>query len=364
MLNRFESLPEGFLSVSARELHTVLPGPSLIHLPGRRSQPLFVSILLHGNEDVGLRAVQRLLREFRGQRLPRALSLFVGNVAAARQGLRRLDGQPDYNRVWPVQGQVGAAPEQRMMAEVVEEMGRRSPFAAVDLHNNTGLNPHYACINRLEQDFYHLARLFSRTVVYFLKPEGVASMAMARLCPAITCECGRTGDHSGVEHALAFLQSCLKLSALPDQPIASRDIDLFHTVATVKVPPSVSFGFGEGDYDIRFIEQLDHLNFSEVEAGTVIARVRMDGAIPLQALDEQGRQVEGDYFQLCNGELKFARRVMPAMLTRDVRVIEQDCLCYLMERYPLPDSLNTSPAAREVKTGPASWLEKKISHSD
>jgi hypothetical protein len=27
---------------------------------------------------------------------------------------------------------------------------------------------------------------------------------------------------------------------------------------------------------------------------------------------------------------------MPAMLTLDERIIRQDCLCYLMERYPLP----------------------------
>jgi len=28
--------------------------------------------------------------------------------------------------------------------------------------------------------------------------------------------------------------------------------------------------------------------------------------------------------------------LMPAMLTRDKRVIRQDCLCYLMERISLP----------------------------
>jgi hypothetical protein len=28
--------------------------------------------------------------------------------------------------------------------------------------------------------------------------------------------------------------------------------------------------------------------------------------------------------------------LMPAMLTRDERVIRQDCLCYLMERLPYP----------------------------
>jgi hypothetical protein len=36
-----------------------------------------------------------------GYDLPRSLSLFVGNTAAAEQGVRHLPEQPDYNRVWP-----------------------------------------------------------------------------------------------------------------------------------------------------------------------------------------------------------------------------------------------------------------------
>jgi succinylglutamate desuccinylase len=79
----------------------VLPGPALIHLPGRRIPPLFVSVLLHGNEDTGWLAAQSVLKKYATVELPRALSLFIGNVEAARTGLRRLDGQPDYNRVWP-----------------------------------------------------------------------------------------------------------------------------------------------------------------------------------------------------------------------------------------------------------------------
>ena len=58
-------------------------------------------MLLHGNEDTGLKAIQSLLADYRGRALPRALSLFVGNVQAAAQGQRHLEGQPDYNRVWP-----------------------------------------------------------------------------------------------------------------------------------------------------------------------------------------------------------------------------------------------------------------------
>jgi hypothetical protein len=48
-------LPEGFLNVNARELHTLLPQPTLITCPGEREDALFVTILQHGNEDTGLR---------------------------------------------------------------------------------------------------------------------------------------------------------------------------------------------------------------------------------------------------------------------------------------------------------------------
>ena len=100
-LTRLHALPEGFLDTSARALHRVLPGPTLIHLPGRRTPELFVSVLLHGNEDVGLVAIQQVLKAHAGRELPRALSILIGNVTAAQEGVRRLDGQPDYNRVWP-----------------------------------------------------------------------------------------------------------------------------------------------------------------------------------------------------------------------------------------------------------------------
>ena len=86
MLTELHALPEGFLEASAGGLHQVLPGPTLIHLPGRRGPALFVSVLLHGNEDTGLRAMQSVLARYAPGTLPRALSLFVGNVAAAALG--------------------------------------------------------------------------------------------------------------------------------------------------------------------------------------------------------------------------------------------------------------------------------------
>lgn len=331
MLHVLEDIPAGLLESDARTLYRVLPGPTLMHLAGRREPPLFVSVLLHGNEDTGLRAVQRLLARYRGRTLPRALSVFFGNVAAARYGVRRLPEQPDFNRIWPG-GEPGDTPEHRMLRRVVEVMGERGVFASVDVHNNTGRNPHYGCVNRLDHRFLHLAVLFSRTVVYFMRPKGVQSEAFTRLCPAVTVECGKVGDEHGVTHTLEYLDACLHLSEIPHHPVAEGDLDLFHTVAVVKVPEAVSFDFGGGDADLCLAEDLDHLNFRELPPGSVIGRVRGSG-IPLDVHDEEGRDVRDHYFRVEDGELRTVRAVVPSMFTTEVQAIRQDCLGYLMEGF-------------------------------
>ena len=333
MLTVYNRLPDGLLQLPAGRLWEVLPGPSLIHLAGRREQPLFVSVLLHGNEDTGWLAAQAVLNKYVRTGLPRSLSLFIGNLDAAREKLRRLDVQPDYNRVWPGASETDS-PEFHMMKQVVDDMARRGVFASVDIHNNTGLNPHYACVNKLDDEFLHLATLFSRTVVYFIRPLGVQSAAFAKLCPSVTLECGKSGSIGSVEHAADFLDACLNLSEFPTHAVAQRDVDLFHTVATVKVPESLSFGFGAHGLDIDFVPDLDHLNFRELERGALLGQTRPGGKACLLAVDESGRDVGAHLFDCGGGEIRLKKPLMPAMLTRDERVIRQDCLCYLMERLP------------------------------
>jgi hypothetical protein len=335
MLTQYDALPPGLLDLPAARLGEVLPGPALIHLPGRRMLPLFVAVLLHGNEDTGWLAAQSVLRKYAASGLPRALSLFIGNIEAARSGQRRLDGQPDYNRVWP--GSEEARPaESAMMQLVVDTMRARRVFASIDIHNNTGLNPHYACVNRLDHEFLHLALLFSRIVVYFIRPRGVQSAAFAELCPSVTVECGKPGMPGSVEHAAAFIEACLHLSEFPAHPVAPHDVDLFHTVATVKVPEQASFGFDAPDVDIDFVSELDHFNFRELEHGERWGRVRQGGSARLQTLDENGEDIGARLFDYRQNQITLRQPLMPAMLTRDERVIRQDCLCYLMERIRMP----------------------------
>ena len=335
MLTELDHLPPGLLDTAAEDLHQILPGPTLIHLGGRREPPLFVSVLLHGNEDTGLIAVQRLLNRLRGHELPRALSLFIGNVAAARYRVRRLEGQPDYNRTWPGT-ESPESEETRLMRQVFELMAQRRPFASIDLHNNTGFNPHYSAVNRTADQFLQLASLFGRTVVYFRRPKGVQTAAFAELCPSVTVECGKPGQDHGVEHALEYLEACLNLASIPDHPVAAHDIDLFHTVAQVHIRDEISFGIGETAADLALDRDLDRLNFRELPAGTELGVVREGGGMPVVAYDEPGQEVTRSYFAVDHRRLVLTRPMMPSMLTLDERVLRQDCLCYLMERLPPP----------------------------
>ncbi|MBK8163897.1 MAG: succinylglutamate desuccinylase/aspartoacylase family protein [Gammaproteobacteria bacterium] len=334
MLTILDHLPDGLLAAEPADLARLLGGPTLIHLPGRRERPLFVSTLLHGNEDTSWRAVRELLQRYERRELPRALSLFIGNVAAAAAGVRRLEGQLDYNRAWPG-GEATDGPECAVMRAVVEEMRARHPFASIDIHNNTGLNPHYACVNRLDAPFLRLATLFSRTVIYFLRPRGVQSLAFAELCPAVTVECGKAGNPQNTEHALEFVEACLHLAEFPRHPVSPHDIDLYHTVATVGIRDGIDFGFDAEARDLSLPGDLDRHNFQDLAPGTLWGRQDPSRPLTLKVSDEAGNDVTARYFHLdTGGTISLRVPSTPSMLTLDLRVIRQDCLCYLMERLP------------------------------
>ncbi len=122
-------------------------------------------------------------------------------------------------------------------------MKEKEIFASIDFHNNTGKNPHYACINRKEHDFFQLAQLFSRTVVYFIKPDTVQSMAFSKLCPAVTVECGQSDQKYGVQHAKSYIEKAMALGKFTNQPLEAKNFDLYHTVAIVKVPAQLKISF-------------------------------------------------------------------------------------------------------------------------
>ena len=167
-----DRVPDGLLERPASALYQQIKGPTLIHVPGREKRPLVVSVLQHGNEVTGWEAIRRLLKNHWPLReLPRSLLILIGNPLAAKHRLRRLDDQPDFNRCWPGGNEVDSA-YTRLFRQIHERMRELKPLAVIDIHNNTGLNPHYAAVNLIRSDYLRLASLFSSKVVYFTMPAG------------------------------------------------------------------------------------------------------------------------------------------------------------------------------------------------
>jgi len=331
VLHEIDQPPRGLLAAGPRELCRLLPGPSLLHLEGRRKEPLFIAVLLHGDEETGWLAARELLRRYRERELPRSLSLFIGNVSAAREGKRLLPGQRDFNRIWSGDGG-GLSPEESMAAAAVDAMRRRGVFVTVDVHNNTGLNPHYAYVQRLGNRFLQLAALFGRLVVFSRKPEGTLCGAFSSLCPTVAVECGRAEDPGGVPHTLDFLDACLHLAEVRNHPPAARDVELYHSRAVVRVPDRASFSFDGSEADFVFRDDLDRLNFQELAPGTRLAGLPRGRPSSLEVRDEDDLDVAERYFSLQGGELRSAAPFIPAMFTVSEDAVRQDCLGYLMER--------------------------------
>ena len=329
MLNIIDRLDEKILSLPAHRLHEELEGPTLVHIKGQKDPALFLSVLLHGNESSGWEVVKNILNDYKDDPLPRSLTIFIGNVKAARYKKRKLENQPDFNRVWSG----GDTEEHAMMSTILDTMQQRGVFASIDIHNNNGLNPHYACLNKLDNRFLKLARLFSRMVIYFIRPSGVQSLAFSKLCPAVTLETGQPGDEYGIQIATKFVETVLALDNLEQEKDKVNDIDLYHTIGIIKIPDELQFSFDDKSADIEFIKGIEGLNFKEIVPETKLCSIKPNIEKPFIVLNENGEDVFDKYFRVSNNHVYTKSVIMPAMLTIDEKVIRQDCLCYLMEHY-------------------------------
>ncbi len=323
-LTVISSIPPGLLQCDARDLYKILQGPTLIHLVGDKAEPLFISTLLHGNETTGFQSIQRVLRETK--RLPRSVSIFIGNISAARYAERHLATQQDYNRVWLP----GEGDEHAMAQDVIASMRRRNVFACIDIHNNSGRNPHYAIVATQEEAHIALAKSFGPRIVYATFPDSSCSAVFSKWCPAITVEAGIVGDASGVEHVSDFLRYCI--SSDDWMNFSPESFALYHTVAAIKIEESCSIGLLGEDADIELLPDVDRFNFNWLDPGTQLGKVRNGRSSCLRVEGVDDTMVISDYLGTERGVLQTVKPIMPAMLTTDCEIIKMDCLCYLMER--------------------------------
>lgn len=298
-----KALPEDLTRLPAAKLGTALPGPTLFDLR-KDAAPLFISVLLHGNEISGWNAVRQLVPLLREA----SALLFVGNVAAAAAGVRTLSGHVDFNRVWDG----GDTPEAAIADEVAHYAEAANTRLAIDVHNNTGRNPPYSVVARDDAKTLAVARAFSPRALLATQPNGVQTQRFARFCTAVTVEVGTPDDAESTQRAAAFLRLLLTNTCVHDD---SPPLALYETTARVTV-----------DDDAHIHPDTQRFNFQTAPAGTILACA---GTLTAQAAD--GSDVSAEHLLRKRGATVLKRTTTLAMYTGDLAAARQDCLCYLLE---------------------------------
>lgn len=345
--------PEGFLDIDPRQITDLLSQPSILHLKAGRSgpaaeRPLFVSILLHGNEISGLKIVQRVLKKLANQPPPSDLIIFAGNPLACARGERHLAGQPDFNRIWSG----GDSKEHGLARAVLKYAKEQKIRAAIDIHNNSGRNPLYSCISAKGGEFVRLAQAFSENVVYFTKPDTVLSRAFSDIAPSVVIECGLSGDGRGVSRGAEFLENIwLKGGLWKEARI--KPAHVYRAFAKLCIGPEASLSFSaelpaalsKGE-SLRLRDSFDELNFQRLREGAVLGvfgpEAEGEGrrAAAIRLIDESGRDIFCRFFSSSGGLLTVKSPFIPSMFTKNIKTAKTDCLGYAMKKIPMKDFLS------------------------
>ena len=316
--------PAGFL----RELE----GATAIRIAGSDSSRLRIVVtLLHGNEPSGLLAMHRWLRE---SFTPAVDVLFIiANVEAALAAggfaHRMLPERRDLNRCFhgPFEDPDGA-----LAREILDAIMGRKAEALIDLHNNTGHNPSYGVGIDPNPAALGLVSLFGRRFVWSHLRLGALMEAIPDL-PAVTIEVGRSGDPRADAVAFDGLRDFLARDALVEsaQP---------ETVSVLMMPMRVCLRAGvellisddhDPAVDLTILADLDRHNFEPMEPGTLIGWSRQP-TLPLELLDESGRDRAPEYFELDGTMLRTSKPLIPIMITTDPRAAKSDCLFYVVQQ--------------------------------
>lgn len=319
--------PSQLFRAQSVEVDGILDGPTIIHLNKESKDHLFISCLLHGNETTGFYAMVNFVKSILEENQSRGVIIFIGNTKAAKFKLRHLPNQKDFNRIWCE----GDSNEEQIAKNLLRYCSEFNLFAAIDIHNNTGKNPYYGCINYLKEDFLNLARAFSKKVVYFTEPKEVCSMAMAKFAPSVTIEAGQPDLVQGIDKVTNYLLKIFHLKSF-DQIKSEHDYPVFYTNARIKVNKTAKIDFRNElskNIDISLISTLELLNFDFIQEGKALGWCKDPNLFYVQ--DNEGFDVTEQYFEFVDQRIITKRMFIPSMFTMDETILKEDCLGYIMQ---------------------------------
>ena len=302
---------ERLLQVEASDLHRFLTGPTVFDLRRNGVQPFFVSTLLHGNETSGWDAVRRFITDTSDA----SIVLFIGNVRAAAQAMRHLPDEVDFNRIWR---------QQPWRDDLNDLLERYQPWCGIDIHNNSGPNPHYSVITDQHESTLALASIFSNRVIFTHHTLDILAHAISPHCPSLTVETGTVDDLQSAQRAYDLLTRLNEIRRVPMSP--KHELEAYETIGIVKVEHEN----GSLENFPQFDERLKESSFSTLAAGSPFVNClpsgwRVSVLDPAHSLD-----LTDEFFEFRERRAYLKREIVMSMFTHTPILALQDCVCYFL----------------------------------
>ncbi len=318
-LKIIKELPKDFLEMKDDEILKINKGPILYHLDLGFKNTISISTLLHGNEKSSFYIVQNLLNDT--SFFTFNLIVLFGNPLAAYKNKRFTNKQDDFNRMW------GENPPQ-WVKDVMDYYSSLNLYCNIDIHNNTGKNPYYTCVNSLDQKHVQLALHFSNLVIHLENDHNIQSTAVSKYCPSITLETGQSLEQQGIMHSSKVLKNLLK------EGIKSRSTKPIIFGIKAQIFLDTDYLYFKSDFpkishksELYIVEDIEDFNFKKIEAGTIWGKCFCER--PFKILSED-RDVFEEYFFIDEGLIKNKIDFYPSMLTVQKEIIEKDCFGHIM----------------------------------
>ena len=329
-LNFLDQLPDDLLTKSANELHDYLGGPTVLTIKGEETRKVIISILLHGNEISGWEIMKQWLTNL--AKPPKLTTiLLISNTQAAKENLRSIPNELDFNRLWkPNDPQLK---DHELITNFYHKYINDDIEAVIDIHNNNGLNPCYAmCLkNEAYVNAFDLAAGFNHNVISMMLELGTFMEVFAHQHKAVTIECGLPGNREGIDLGISYIDK------LVNQKLSNSANSTKHNFlkSRLTINPKIKIGFnGEVDGEIIFPHNYaKNWNFNLVKKGTKFAQLKNEINNPILEFNEKNEEIKSTKFTIQNKDVLVNEDFVPIMLVEDYKIIKQDCLCYTLEEF-------------------------------
>ncbi|EGG99081.1 DevC-like ABC transporter permease component [gamma proteobacterium IMCC2047] len=321
------------IGATIEEFLEQLTAPTWIYIPGRdHSRCRAITTLLHGNEPSGLHAIHAWLRS--GDQPETDLYFCIASVKTAQHPpgffYRMLPDCRDLNRCFrpPYKDAEGV-----LAANILRRLCAVQPEAVLDIHNTSGSGPSFAVVTNTDRRHKALASLFTQHLIITDLKLGAIMEFEEGGFPITTIECG--GCHDPHAHQLAtegLRRFALKQNLFNYHSI-NAEMVLYKHPLRVEMIEGSEIAYADHPIDgpdLTLHSDVEHFNFGEAPANSVLGWLGPRGINCLTARDSMGSEHIEHYFEVHDNQLLTRQPLRLFMVTKNPSIALSDCLFYLV----------------------------------